>query len=298
MLKLNCLPVVIALVALVSRAPAQDRIEGFIKPYVQIELAADEPGVLTAIEVDKGDQVQPDQLLAHLDTTVLESSLRIAQQRAEATGAILAATAERDLKRTYLQQIRRLRSRGTATQRELDRAVADLAVAEARLRMAEEEVALQQLECRRIEAQIARRQIRSPIGGIVAEILHEVGESLSPADPHVMTIVQLDQLRASFPVTARQVRGLERGQEVTLEYEDPAQDDIVEITGKVEVVAPIVDAKSETVDVEIVIENGDRVHSSGLRCWLILPEDGTTTDPRRTRYTSGAARTSRPVRND
>lgn len=130
-----------------------------------------EPGIVDQIAVKEGERVTENQLLAKLDTEVLECTLEIARQRSRSLSALQAAEAEHGLRQKFLEQLSQLHDRGHSTQREIDRAEADLKVAEARVAMAKEEVELQHLECRRIEAQIERRTIRSPLNGVVSEVL-------------------------------------------------------------------------------------------------------------------------------
>ena len=66
-----------------------------------------------------------------------------------------------------------------------------MAVAEAQIKLANEERELASLECDRIEAQIEQRRLRSPIDGVVVEVMREVGESTQISDPRLLTLVQL-----------------------------------------------------------------------------------------------------------
>jgi membrane fusion protein, multidrug efflux system len=189
---------------------------------------------------------------------------------------------ELDLRAKHLAQLNTLRDRGHATQREVDRAVADFRVAEARLEMAQEELDLQRLECHRIETQISRRRIQSPIAGIVSQLYREVGESLASNDPRVATIVQLDRLRAKFPLNSMQIERLYPGQTVRVEI----QGQQVAAKALVETIAPVMDAKSSTVEVTVAIANEDESLPSGVRCWLVLPSTNPPADSSRTRYTT------------
>lgn len=253
------------------------RVEGFTEPYRQIELAAGESGVLGKVAVQEGSRVSVGQTLAQLDTSVLEQTLEIARLRSRSVGGLKAAEAELELQSKYLGQLRTLREKGHATQRELDRAETDLKVAQARVVMAQEEIVLQQLECQRIEAQIERRRIRSPIDGLVSDVLRETGESSLGNDLHVVTVVQLDRLKIKFSVEAWQASLLQVDQTVPLQI--GTQSD--QVAGIVEMVSPVMDAKSATIEVTVRVENSDEKIPSGVRCWLVLsgapPTDASTT---------------------
>lgn len=241
-------------------------VEGFTEPYRSVDISLGEPGVVTMVNVEPGDTVKAGDILLALDTSVLQATLAVAREKAEVTGNVAAARAEVDLRTERLQQIQLLRERGHATQRELRRADTDLAIAAARLQLAEEERQLNELDCKRIEAQIARRRAQSPYAGLVVEVHREIGESLLVTDPRVVTLVQLDRLRTRFAATPKQASTLKVGQTVQIALEDDDQD----ASGKVERISPIVDAGSGTVEVLVLIENPNQRVRSGTRCLLKL----------------------------
>ena len=54
-------------------------VDGFTEPYRTINVSAAEQGVITTLFVKEGDTVHEGQLLATLDTDVLEATLEIAK---------------------------------------------------------------------------------------------------------------------------------------------------------------------------------------------------------------------------
>lgn len=239
-----------------------ETVEGFTEPYREVHLSAAEPGVVTDVSVGEGETVEEGRILAVLDLDVLEASLAVARQRAAACGRLDAATAELRMRRDRVEKLRGLRDRGHSSQSELDKAETDAAIAEAGVRAAEEEREIYRLECRRIEAQIDRRKIRSPIDGVVARVHKQVGEAILANDPQVITLIRLDTLRIRFPVPSAQANRLSAGRAVLLHFPETDQ----RARGTIEVVAPFADAKSGTVEVTVVLENPGRHYRSGMRC--------------------------------
>jgi len=244
-------------------------VEGFTEPYRTIEVAAGEPGVITSVLVREGERVKKGQLLATLDSDVLKATLRMARQKAASVGRIASATAELELRQDRVEKLSELHEKGHAMLRELERAQADLAIAEAAMVLAREERLIDSLECERIEAQIERRKINSPADGVIVDTHKEIGESILANDPSVLTLVQLHPLRVKFPVSLGQATGLKVGQELSFSMPGVKGD----VTGTIEVVAPVMDAKSGTVQVSVVIENEDNRIRSGTRCILRLPDN-------------------------
>lgn len=239
-----------------------DTIEGFTEPFATVDLAVIEPGILHSMHVVEGDSVEGGQVVATLNSEVLRKGLAIAEQRSLATGAILAAQAELRLRMGRLEQIELLHSRGNATDHEYARARADFDIAEARLILAKEEKTLSELEVERIKTQIERRIVRSPFNGVVSDVHKRVGEAFAPGDAVILTVVQLDKLKAKFSLTANQAEQLRRGQEVDITFPVTAQ-----ITrGKIDHISPVIDAKSGTVEVSVTIENSEQTYRSGARC--------------------------------
>ena len=264
--RLRWLALLLAFVGVRPASAASEIVEGFTEPVRTIDVAASELGIVTRVEVEDGDSVAQGDLLAELDSEVLQRTWEIARAKADAVGAADAARAERDLKLKRLTQLERLMSRGHATPGELARARADLAVAEARVKMAEEEQQMSELECRRIMAQIERRRIRSPIHGVVSEVHRDIGEAFLTNDPRIVTLVQLDQLRVRFPVMPHQAVHISEGQQVELQMPDIGK----QTQGTVERISPVMDAKSGTITVEVLIDNKERKLRSGTRCQIEL----------------------------
>ena len=240
--------------------------DGFTEPYRKIDVAAAETGVVAKILVHEGDRVAKGQSLATLDNDVLEVSREIAEANLQAQGKLDSALAERGLRATRLQRLEPLRAEGHASQEEVDRAKADLAVADANVRIAREQRLLDGLERKKIEAMIERRTLRSPIDGVVSKIYRDEREFVSPNAAAVLTVVQLDPLRVIFSLPTAAAAGLTAAQAVTVELPESG----VKVRGKVEFIAPVTEAESGTVRVKVVVENPDGAYRCGVRCLLNL----------------------------
>jgi RND family efflux transporter MFP subunit len=190
----------------------------------------------------------------------------------ESTGTILAAESENESRLNQLESYKQLREQGNASPREYERAVSEQAKAAARLQAAKEDQQLRRLEYERVQAQIAQRQIKSPIRGHVVVIDKEAGEFVSPTDPVVMHIVQIDTLKAVFSVPRSAAVDIAVGQSVDLSVGYEA----IKAVGTVDFVSPIADPQSGTVRVKIRIANTDRKLQSGSSCrWNLANYEST-----------------------
>ena len=249
-------------------APASNAIEGFTEPYADLQLAASETGTLKAIEIAEGDTVKAGQVIASLDDRVLQASLKVAAMAAKAIGEVDAAEASLAIREIEYQKLTELFGRNHASQRELDRVQGDLKVARARLNIAKEESAVRQLERDRILAQLQQRSIVSPIEGAVVEVMKETGEFVSPSDPVVARIVQLDPMLVAFSVPASQRSLLAKNQPVLMTVGSAS-----EVFGRIEFVSPIADASSGTFRVKIMLPNAAGRWLSGQKSVLHLDSD-------------------------
>ena len=241
---------------------SESRAEAFVQPYKTVRIPATEVGTLTGFNVAEGDMVTHGQIVARLDDAILQAALAAARSAKDAKGNERAAKAELLMKERQLKSLEELRGRGNATQRELDRALADRELSEARLQTVREELEVRRFEHERILAQIEKRILRSPISGVVSEIVKEAGEFVAPTDPVVMTVVQLDPVKAEFSLAIEASKTVNVGDRVPLTVgisETP-------IEGFVEFKAPTADPKSGTVRVKVRIPNREGQILSGSTC--------------------------------
>lgn len=262
--------VVIGILAflLTGSAPAQEAVKAFSEPYRRIEVAAQEIGMLARVPVTEGQLVSRGQLLGELASDELEAELQIALAAAQAQGKLNSSLAELRLQDDRLSRLLGLRERGHASQQEVDRARMQKEIAEAKVQTATEELGIKRLEVERIEAQLEKRRLRSPIDGIVTRVYREAGEFISVNDPSVFQVVQLNPLRVEFMVPVANLAGIEPEQTINVLLEGD-----VKVIGVVEFVSPTIDAESDRIRVKVRLPNPDGILKGGTMCLLLIPSD-------------------------
>jgi RND family efflux transporter MFP subunit len=251
--------------ASIARAQSHD---SFTEPFRKIDLAPAETGVVAEILVKEGAEVKAGEILASLDKEVLAISRDIAHAATMAEGRRKMSLAELRLKQARLKKMRELQTKGHATPDEVQRAEAELEAAEGQRAIVEDQRQIDLLEVKKTDAMIERRLIRSPIEGVVTKIHREHGEFVTPVAPTVVTVVQIHPLRAVFNLPRAVGANLQVGKAVRLKIADTE----LEVAGKVEFVAPVFDAESETLRVKVLIEKSRDQVSAGCRCSLLLDE--------------------------
>lgn len=210
---------------------------GYTEPYRTITVSAAEQGIIAEMFVEEGARAGKGQVLARLDTASLEADLEIVR-------------AEARLQTTRLKRLEELSTANRSTPEELERARTDLTIKEA--------------QTRKINAQIENRTLRSPVDGVVTEIKRDPSEAVSAANPHVLTVVQVDKLIVNLFLPPARAAAFRTGATVALALLDEQRN----ADAKVEFVSPVTDFASGTVRVKFVLENAAGTHRSGGRCTL------------------------------
>ena len=242
-------------------------LEGFTEPYRTLKIAADETGTIAEVLVTEGERVDAGQPLARLNSEVHEAMLAIAAQNMKADGRIRSAQADLQMRQSRLEKLREILNEGFARQEEVDRAAAEVDIAQANLHAAKEDSITKQLEHHKMAVQLNRRTIVAPVDGIVTVLHKEQGEYVAPNAPEIVTLAQLNTLLANFTLTGSQARSLQRGDELPIIFSEGT-----DCRGTIEFVSPIMDAESGTVLIKVRIDNTNGVYRSGQRCRIRLPD--------------------------
>ncbi|MFO1003141.1 MAG: efflux RND transporter periplasmic adaptor subunit [Planctomycetaceae bacterium] len=252
-------------------------VEAFTEPYRDISVAASEMGTLSDVRVVEGAIVKQGDVLAVMDDDILRASLEVARRSMNAEGLLKSAQADLDMKIQEQVKLKQLRERDHASQQEVDRIQTEIRIAEARLLSVKEDLEVKQLEFRRIESQLKQRQVIAPMDGVISELSREAGEFVSPSDPTIARLVQLDPLLIVFSVPLSQRNEVEKDQVVELKLGA----DQIKVEGIVEYVSPTSDTSNSSVRVKVRLPNSDHQHQSGERAILVMahPADSATPAP-------------------
>lgn len=242
-------------------------LEGFTEPFRTFKVAADETGTIAEVLVQEGEHVKAGQPLARLNSEVHEAMLAIASQNMKAEGRIRSAQADLQLKQSRLEKLREILSEGFARQEEVDRAAAEVEIAQANIHAANEDVATKQLEHNKILVQLQRRTIVAPTDGTVTVLHKDQGEYVAPNTPEIVTLVQLDALLANFTLTGRQTAMLQEGNSLPIIFSEGN-----DCEGMIDFISPVMDAESGTVLIKVRIDNANHAYRSGQRCRIRLPD--------------------------
>jgi macrolide-specific efflux system membrane fusion protein len=252
----------------------------------QVEVPARDAGALAAIEVQEGQQVREGQLLARLEDT----EAKLGRNKAQFEYDIAKKQAASDVKLRYAktalevattEERRGLESVGkfskSVSQSELDQLRLAKEKAALELEQAGEDQEIARLTARQKDNEVQsasynveRRQIVSPIAGVVVQVKRHKGEWVQLGET-IIRVVRMDRLRAEAFLNARDVSGDLAGRPVSLVVDIPGAPK-TEFTGKITFISPEVNPVNGQFRVWAEIENRDQLLRPGLQgSMTILP---------------------------
>lgn len=211
-----------------------------LEPLRRAVLAAEVPGTVERMTVDRGDRVSAGQVLATIDTRSLE------QQVAEAQAVARQAEAQH-------QRAEALFERRSITKQQMLDAITNRDVARARLSST--------------KLDLEKSRLRAPWSGRVAQTRVEVGDYVVPGQA-VVEIVQADRLKVVAPAPASDVPFLEVGRPVTIRV-DAVPGEVYQ--GEVVRLGAELDPGARTLRVEAEIDNPDGRLRPGMLARMEIP---------------------------
>jgi membrane fusion protein (multidrug efflux system) len=207
-------------------------LDGTVEADRVVKVSAEVAGRIERIGAQEGNPCNAGDKLIFLNTDMLRAQFDRAQAQAEFD------------KREH-ERIADLQARGVATSNELD--------------LARTKAAASQGVYDEIKARLDRAVIAAPIGGVLNQVLVEVGEYVREGDP-VAEIVDIERAKVAVNVPERDVQHLAVGQEglVVLPGEEPTT-----LAGKISYIDELADQKTRTTRVEILVDNRRRTLRSG-----------------------------------
>ena len=181
---------------------------GYVVARRQATIAAEITGKVTEVLVDEGMKVEAGQVLARIKSRLTETDLLLARSRAKAAEAAADATAAelRDAERIY-QRTQSLAKKSFASEADMTRTEARVAVLRAQLSRARAEVETAKLQARRVGEVLDQHSVRAPFSGVVIERSAQAGEMISPLSAGgsftrtgICTVVDMDSLEIEVDV--------------------------------------------------------------------------------------------------
>ena len=236
-----------------------------ITPSAIVEVSSAVAGVLERVRVDRSDRVRKGQLLAQLDSSVEIVERDLAKARADTDVLVRLRAASLRFDNRSLHRLSELHGDKLVSAQDKDEAEREATLASWRLRDAQDVLAQRQLELQRAESVLVRRQVRSPIDGIVVKRLKHPGEYVE--EQAIVQIAQLDPLYVETIVPMSEFGRIQSGTQaiVTPEIQPDRR-----LDAEVVVVDGMGDAASGTFGVRFALPNPEHNIPAGVKCRVKL----------------------------
>ena len=229
-----------------------------------VEIRSSVEAVIESVKVKRGDVISKGQVIVTLESGPERAALALANQRAQSVGDIKVSEARVEITRKKMQRADELFKQNFVSANARDEAEADFRLASEELLRARESQRLAELEAQRASEVLALRTIRSPVNGVVVEVMRKPGEfgAITFKDP-ILKLAEIDPLHVEAILPASMYGKVRRGQRAVVELEPS-------IGGRYEtsvaVVDPVIDAGSGTLGVRLLLPNKKGTIPAGVRC--------------------------------
>ena len=198
---------------------------GTVEPWAEAALGSEIPGRIEYLHCDVGDTIKAGFLIAEMGSETL-----------------IQVRANFDATEKDWNRIKSLRKAGTVSQQTYDRTQAAFDAAKATY-----------------EKTLASTQLRAPFSGVITQKYLEEGEvfTLFPGvagSPAIVRLMLLDTVKVVISVSETEYAEISKGQEALLVLDAHPE---MEFTGQVSRIAPTLDTRSRTADVEVKFSNQD-----------------------------------------
>jgi RND family efflux transporter MFP subunit len=266
---------VLSLIGLGGAAHAAATFDCLVEPTQTIELRSTVGGRIERISARRGDKVQKGQVLVQLESSAERATAESARYRAIMEGEEAVAQTKYEYARRKYERKRDMHADKLMSGQERDDAEGEMRSAKAEVQLAQDNRHVASLEADEQSALLARRSIRAPFNGVVADQLMYVGEVIEPGDPKkpILKLAQLDPLRVHLIMPRTAFGKVKKGMRVQVAPELPA---VPRVEGTVVVIDSLIDAASGTFGVFVEVPNPDSKVPAGIKCRATVPIDGAT----------------------
>ena len=240
-----------------------------LEPNRVIDVSSAIRGVLSEVNVDRGDLVEQGQIVARLDSSVELAAMEFAQAKAKASAGIQADKLNAEFAGRRSERVGALFDKSAVSGDQFDESKTLARLRALELEQARENQHLAQLEAHQAEEILKQHIVRSPVRGVVVQRYLSPGESAE--DRPIVRIAEIQTLRAETIIPVAQFGNVQVGQQAVIVPEAPLTGHYV---GTVTVVDRVADAASGTFRARVALPNHDYALPSGLRCSVRFLHDG------------------------
>lgn len=241
---------------------------GLVQPVWEATLAATVLGRVERICVQEGSLVEAGTVLIEMEREGEKIDAARRKIVFETTVEVEAARARREVLKDDLAGTQKLYDSTRSVSRDdMAKKTLEFKLAEAEFEQLNQRKKIEQLEYDFAIEQVKRRELTAPQKGVVVEIMPKVGEVCEARQP-LVRMIDASTVRIVLDIDPLRVPGLAVGQTVPVKVN--GVDGPVTADGKIEFIAPAVDAASGLRRVRVGIDNRDQRLLPGLPAVVTL----------------------------
>jgi RND family efflux transporter MFP subunit len=247
---------------------------GTIDPHARVTLASKVSGRILSLTVDVSDPVFRGQIIAEMEDAefeqeALEAEARLAVEQANH----IEAQSRLEIARRALERSKTLFDRGVASESAYDTARAEFLTSQAAVKVTEATIQKEDALLRAAKIRLGYTRVRAEWREgddrrIVAERYVDEGNTV-PANTPLLSLVEIDPVKAVIQVTERDYPRIKLGQQAQLQADAfPGQ----VFRGTVSRISPVFSESSRQARMEVRVDNPDNLLKPGMftRCTLEL----------------------------
>jgi RND family efflux transporter MFP subunit len=220
---------------------------GNIKGSKEIKVYSLIPTKIVKINVDIGDWINKNGVLAVVESDKIEQAVK------QAKAGLEAAKAQYENLETEWERIKKLYEDNAVSKSQYDAITAQRDAARAGVAQLEAALAT-------AKKQLEDTYIKAPIDGFISSRLLDVGDQASPQIP-VFTVVEMDSVKIAIEVIESQINKIQIGQKACINVD--AYPDTLFI-GHISKISPTLNLMTRTSSAEVIIPNSDHKLKPGM----------------------------------
>lgn len=263
-MKMTAVPALTVGLLLTATATAAEY-DCLIEARQQVEIRSPVEAVVESVLIQRGETVKKGQVIATLESGPERAALDLAKSRATMQGELKAAEARVDLAQKKMVRAEELYKQNFVSVNARDEAQAEYQFSSEQLRQARENQKLAELEVKRSEEVLALRTIRSPLSGVVVDVLQKPGEFATSNDVKqpIAKLAEIDPLHVEVILPVSLYGKIKNGQRAQVVPEQPVGG---RFNATVKVVDRVIDAASGTFGVRLQLPNPGYRIPAGVKC--------------------------------
>lgn len=232
------------------------------------------PGEVVRVNVSEGDRVTEGQVLVELDPVDILIGLRqaVAQRSAAQAGVEMAEANLLNIQKNF-ERMSSLHDKGTVAERDFDQIDAGYKVAKAQVRVARAQLLIAEAAVNAARTNLGFMSIRAPFDGMIVSRMVDQGARTSAMPPTpLLQIVDADSVKLVGGVPERAIPAVLPGADAKV-FVDALS--FEPIPAKVDRVEPLVDPRTRTAIVRVIVANGDGKLLDGMSARVEIDTTGT-----------------------